>query len=331
MPEDVATKRAIVLSGGGALGAFEAGVIASLAKRTTFDIVCGTSIGAINAAFVAQGAFDELAQLWKTIPTMNILRYVEQVEKVSSFIDDLEGLRGKPEAAFGNVHLLNDWFKIGSKKALLALRGAYDPSPIEDLLKPILSTDKLKSTLVVSTTNLTNATSDAFYYFVNATNDDIQRFKAFRVPDPSYPISNDNYISAVKASMSIPGAFEPVDMNLGQGGVRHDYVDGGVTNNTPISLAIAAGATEVYVVFLNPTPSVQAISATNSLSDIAMASFAVMQQRILELDMRLATQSKATIKVVRPTKPIEVSVLDFNNEPGIASAYDDGLQAGSAT
>ncbi len=329
MPESAPAKRAIVLSGGGARGAFEAGVLAALSMRTKFDIVCGTSIGAINAAFFAQGALDELAELWKTIPSQNAVRYLDVVKKVSAFIDNVEGLRGKPLEAIGNLHLLNSWFEIGSKKALLALRGVYDPAPIEALLKPILSLNALKATLIISTTNLTNGTSDAFYSFVNATNDDEQRFTTFRSPDPSYRLSNDNYLSAVRASMSIPGAFEPVGMNLGQSNVRHDYVDGGVTNNSPISLAIAAGATEVHVVFLDPVPSAQAVSATASLADIGIASLSVMQQRILELDMKLAQTSTATIKQIRPTKPIAVSVLDFNDAVGIAAAYADGLQVGS--
>jgi NTE family protein len=330
MSAESATKRAIVLSGGGALGAFEAGVVAALSKRMTFDIVCGTSIGAINAALVAQLEFDKLASLWQDIPSQKIIRYVDVVQKLSAFLDDVEGLRGKPEALILNMHLMNDWFKIGSKKALLALRGAYDPSPIEALLTPILSVDNLKTTLIISTTNITNGTSDAFYAFVNATDEDVASFLNSRGADPSHLLSNDNYLTAVRASMSIPGAFEPVSMNLGQDGVKHDFVDGGVTNNTPISLAIAAGATEVHVVFLAPASSAQAVSATSSLPDIALASFSVMQQRILELDMRFAA-GKAVIKEIRPTKPLGVSVLGFDDAAGIAAAYAAGLDVGSAS
>ncbi len=51
-------QRALVLQGGGALGAYEAGVLTVLCKELTyeytegplFDIVAGTSIGAMNAA-----------------------------------------------------------------------------------------------------------------------------------------------------------------------------------------------------------------------------------------------------------------------------------------
>ena len=60
-------QRALVLQGGGALGAYEAGVISMLCRRFTekndkeknkdnrrplFDIVAGTSIGAMNAAIL---------------------------------------------------------------------------------------------------------------------------------------------------------------------------------------------------------------------------------------------------------------------------------------
>ena len=82
-------------------------------------------------------------------------------------------------------------------------------------------------------------------------------------------------------------------MNLGQSS-HHDYVDGGVNNNTLINLAIAAGASEVHVVFSDSAPAAQAVSVTTNLADIGIASFPVIQQRIL------------------------------------ATAYADGLQVGSA-
>jgi NTE family protein len=45
------TENVLILQGGGSLGAFGCGVIKALAKRgISFDIVCGTSIGAINGA-----------------------------------------------------------------------------------------------------------------------------------------------------------------------------------------------------------------------------------------------------------------------------------------
>lgn len=46
--------RALVLSGGGAKGAWQAGVIERLLRTTRYDVLCGTSVGAIHAAFLAQ-------------------------------------------------------------------------------------------------------------------------------------------------------------------------------------------------------------------------------------------------------------------------------------
>jgi|GEM_PF-6126943 len=48
--------KALVLSGGGARGAYEAGLVCGLANAgERFDLVCGTSIGAINASFSCSG------------------------------------------------------------------------------------------------------------------------------------------------------------------------------------------------------------------------------------------------------------------------------------
>ena len=59
---------AFVLGGGGLLGAHEVGMLRALAEAgITPDLVVGTSIGAINGAFVAAdpaGAADRLSELW---------------------------------------------------------------------------------------------------------------------------------------------------------------------------------------------------------------------------------------------------------------------------
>ena len=67
-------KRALVLSGGGSKGAFEVGAIANLInkKKLDFQLFTGTSVGALNAAFLGQARnhkelqelAQELADLW---------------------------------------------------------------------------------------------------------------------------------------------------------------------------------------------------------------------------------------------------------------------------
>ena len=48
----------LVLQGGGSLGAYECGVYKTLVKHNIkFDIVSGTSIGALNAAIIAAHSY----------------------------------------------------------------------------------------------------------------------------------------------------------------------------------------------------------------------------------------------------------------------------------
>ncbi|MEM1410135.1 MAG: patatin-like phospholipase family protein, partial [Pseudomonadota bacterium] len=65
----------LVLSGGGARGAYQVGVISALAEGykgpIPFDVITGVSVGAINAVVLAEGAddfaaaADKLERLWR--------------------------------------------------------------------------------------------------------------------------------------------------------------------------------------------------------------------------------------------------------------------------
>jgi NTE family protein len=79
-------KLAIILSGGGARAAYQAGVLQAIAEwlpvgaPTPFTVVCGTSSGAINAAAIAGGAEDffraatKLRELWAGLHAWDIYR-----------------------------------------------------------------------------------------------------------------------------------------------------------------------------------------------------------------------------------------------------------------
>ena len=57
---------ALVLSGGGAKGAYEAGVAAVFVERgLPIRLVAGSSAGALNAAMIADGRMDRLDALWR--------------------------------------------------------------------------------------------------------------------------------------------------------------------------------------------------------------------------------------------------------------------------
>jgi NTE family protein len=69
-------KRALILSGGGARGAFQVGVWKYLREiNWTPDLICGTSIGAVNAAAIGSGmSVERLIDIWKTHNRSEIYR-----------------------------------------------------------------------------------------------------------------------------------------------------------------------------------------------------------------------------------------------------------------
>src|ERR1043165_2307632 len=64
-------KRALVLSGGGAKGAFEMGAMEYIQQEQPsyfdFHIVAGISVGSLNGVMIAQKKFAELQNIWNTI------------------------------------------------------------------------------------------------------------------------------------------------------------------------------------------------------------------------------------------------------------------------
>ena len=61
-------KLALTLEGGGARGAYQIGALKALFENGyKFNAIVGTSIGAINGAYVVQGDFDKLYEMWKTM------------------------------------------------------------------------------------------------------------------------------------------------------------------------------------------------------------------------------------------------------------------------
>ncbi|MBF0376934.1 MAG: patatin-like phospholipase family protein [Desulfamplus sp.] len=61
-------KRALILSGGGSRGSFQVGVWKYLQEKKWYpDMICGTSIGAINAVAIGSGlTVEEMANIWTT-------------------------------------------------------------------------------------------------------------------------------------------------------------------------------------------------------------------------------------------------------------------------
>ena len=77
-------KYALVLSGGGARGAYQIGAWQALRElNIPIDIVTGTSVGALNGCLVAQDAFDEAVELWNRIETHTVFDVNQNSNKIS--------------------------------------------------------------------------------------------------------------------------------------------------------------------------------------------------------------------------------------------------------
>jgi len=122
-------------------------------------------------------------------------------------------------------------------------------------------------------------------------------------------------------------------------GVTSSYVDGGVTNNTPIGQAIDAGADDITILYVDP-PDTRGRLATDNLAEILLGCFSMMQQRILDLDLQTAmrvndavganatdTATKRIVKVrtFRPKLPLSVGIIDFDKQTLINDAFNMGV------
>lgn len=241
--EKVAKKArlAVVLSGGGSRGAYEAGIIRFIRERVPalvghsvqLDILTGTSVGAINASFVAatcdqpdtQG--DRLCKAWSSLR-----------------IEDLISLRPR------------DFLRAGS---LLMGRDPPPPKPGDYRYGGILDTSGLEKFVIESTPwqgvrrNLKSGQLSALA--VSATHVGTGRTTVFI--DSAKPLpsswSRNPFVDRrpavigprhALASAAIPMLFPAVKIG------RSFYVDGGLRQNTPMSPAIRLGADRLLVISL---------------------------------------------------------------------------------
>ena len=131
-----------MLSGGGAKGAWEAGVATALIERgVPVRLVVGSSAGALNAAMIADGRLDRLAQMWRTVTR-------EQVYTL------------RPSVLFAGL--------LPGVLTLLALDRAgslLDPAPLRTLITDAIDFDRVRASpmeLLVVATDLARYDKRAF-------------------------------------------------------------------------------------------------------------------------------------------------------------------------
>jgi len=232
----------IVLGGGGARGAYEAGVIAGITDvladadpgasfRSLFDVVCGTSVGAINAAWVAAHADAEdhdaqgLLRHWRTLELSKHLR-----------LDPIGMLAGRPDP-------LNPDPKTTGRAVLnaRALEQLVEDGIPWRRLRSNLEAGRLKG-LVVTALHVATGTTTLFTDLA---------------PGVDYPASKARRRRAVRdairadhvlASAAIPLIFPSRRIGSGY------YCDGGVRFNTPMAPALRLGVDRLVVIPLLSEP-----------------------------------------------------------------------------
>lgn len=106
------------------------------------------------------------------------------------------------------------------------------------------------------------------------------------------------------AGVAVPGVFPPVRLG-GQ-----DLMDGAVANNTPISVAVEAGAETVYVLHAGYACALPA--APRSALGMALHALTLILQQRLLADVT-AFHTSVQLRVAPPLCPLWVSPADFRN------------------
>jgi NTE family protein len=235
-----------VLSGGGARGAYEAGVLHYLLeefpRRTglaaDFDIVCGTSVGAINACFLAATADEpddrgrRLVKLWEQLHVDEVFRF------------NAGNLMGLPRRILG-VRRMAEQLRAGRRPD--RLYGLLDTEPLEHLvveaipwpgIRRNLQAGRLDAVCVAATQIATGRA----VVFVEQRERGLPAWTSHAhlrmQPIRLMPVH-------ALASAAIPLLFPSVRL-----GSRY-YADGGLRLNTPLAPAVRLGANRVLVIGLS--------------------------------------------------------------------------------
>ncbi len=119
---------------------------------------------------------------------------------------------------------------------------------------------------------------------------------AYRVADSATFALPENLLSSVLASAAVPGAFPTQRIGIYRHGsgkvVRHHFVDGGVLNNSPVHVAIDAGATHVISLETLPFKTDDPLEDGDrghvryNLLEAALAAFTTVLERARDADIR---------------------------------------------
>ena len=250
-----------MLQGGGALGAFECGVVKALESENIFpDVVAGVSIGALNGAIIAANprhATEALESFWRELTVVSPPLPFEDVRRAAVAARIL---------MFGVPNFFKPRWLPPFEGAFEAWTSFYDVSPMRRLITKYVDFKTLKSSpvrLLVGAVDVVAGRLDVFDSYV----DDL-------TPDH------------VLASGSLPPGF-PWSVVDGKA-----YWDGGIVSNSPLDLVterIGHDGKEVYIVDLfsgaSPLP--------NNLAEVLARRDEIVYAERVHNDLRVRELSDA--------------------------------------
>lgn len=218
---------AIVFQGGGALGAYQAGVYQALKDAGCEpDWLSGISIGAINAAIIAGNEPDmrlpRLRHFWEQ--STSSFRW-----PALEFGDDMRRLFNHTSAISSLVWGQPGFFKPRLVPPLLQPHGSpgalsvYDTSPLRATLEALVDFDRINAGKTRLSLGAVNIRLGNFVYFDST----------------ECKITPDH----VMASAALPPGFPPIQIE------GESYWDGGLVSNTPLVHVLDTGLTKDTLVF----------------------------------------------------------------------------------
>lgn len=311
-------KTGLILTGGGARAAYQVGVLQAVssilteagwaAERNPFDIVCGTSAGAINATALACRADDfsesvqTLLQVWKNIE-------VAQVYRSDSLGVVRTGAKWLSLLSFG--WLLRKWHR-NPPNALL------DNTPLVTLLHRLLDLPRLDAVLADGIVHALAVTASSYtaghhitFFQTAAEINPWHRTQRFALKDQIG-------IEHLLASSAIPLIFPATPLYCD--GRREYCGDGSMRQLAPISPAIHLGASKVFVIgagrLMEPPPDQTELAsyptvaqiAGHAMSSIFLDSLAVDIERLNRINLTLSVLTKEQ-KAATSLRPIEMLII----------------------
>jgi len=214
---------ALVLQGGGALGAYQGGVYQGLAEAGIHpDWVAGISIGAINAAIIAGNPAEfrvaRLREFWEFVTANPARGWLDAFSSTLLRGDLARGVFGQIAAADALVNGAPGFFRLRQLNPWLSSAGSleatsyYDTTPLRATLERLIDFDRINSGQMQFSVGAVNVQSGNFAYFTDRTHH----------IGPQH----------IMASGALPPGFAAVEID------GEHYWDGGLVSNTPLEWVV---------------------------------------------------------------------------------------------